>query len=175
MKKPANHQPLLGSHVSTSGGCDKAIDRALSIGSTTMQIFVKNNMQWFAKPLTTKEADVFTKHPRRSELRSVFGHSGYLINPAAANSETLEKSLRSLREELIRADQLSLPFLVLHPGAHTGAGDHGSAGAGAGCSEAPRNRPSSHLSSHRTPAFARGFAPATRRAQVISALGQFGS
>lgn len=119
----ANRHPLLGSHVSTAGGCDKAIDRALSIGSTAMQIFVKNNMQWFAKPLTTKDADAFTKHPRRAELRSVFGHSGYLINPAATNDETLEKSRRSLREELIRADQLELPFLVLHPGAHIGAGE----------------------------------------------------
>jgi deoxyribonuclease IV len=31
--------------------------------------------------------------------------------------------VRSLSEELIRADQLQLPFLVLHPGAHLGAGE----------------------------------------------------
>ena len=120
---PANRQLLLGSHVSISGGCDKAIDRALAIGCTAMQIFVKNNMQWFAKPLTADEAAVFTGHPRRSELGAVFGHTGYLINLAATNDDTLEKSLRSLREELIRANQLELPFLVLHPGAHMGAGE----------------------------------------------------
>src|SRR4029453_12689027 len=32
-------------------------------------------------------------------------------------------SIRSLSEELVRADQLELPFLVLHPGAHLGAGE----------------------------------------------------
>jgi deoxyribonuclease-4 len=31
--------------------------------------------------------------------------------------------LRALAEELIRADHLGLPFLVLHPGAHLGAGE----------------------------------------------------
>src|SRR5213079_1336281 len=32
---------------------------------------------------------------------------------------------RALSEELIRGDQLELPFLVLHPGAHLGAGEEG--------------------------------------------------
>jgi deoxyribonuclease-4 len=49
-----------------------------------------------------------------------------MINLAAANPDFLEKSIRALKEELTRADQLGLPFLVLHPGAHHGAGvDHG--------------------------------------------------
>ena len=31
--------------------------------------------------------------------------------------------MRALAEELTRADQLGLPFLVMHPGAHLGAGE----------------------------------------------------
>ena len=116
-------QPLLGAHVSTSGGVDKAIDRALTIGATAMQIFVKNNMQWFApSPLGAAELRAFHEHAERGRLASVFGHSGYMINPAAANPEFLAKSRRALREELERADALRLPFLVLHPGAHMGTG-----------------------------------------------------
>ena len=115
--------PLLGAHISTSGGLDKALDRAGSLGITAMQIFVKNNMQWFAAPLGEREAGLFHGHPRRGEVASVFGHSGYLINLAATNPDFHAKSLRSLREELVRADQLRLPFLVLHPGAHMGAGE----------------------------------------------------
>jgi deoxyribonuclease-4 len=123
MSKPKSSAPLLlGAHVSTAGGCAMAIDRALSIGCTAMQIFVKNNMQWFAAPLAAKEAEAFCKHARRGELAAVFGHTGYLINLAARNPEFHARSLRSLREELVRADQLGLPFLVLHPGAHMGAG-----------------------------------------------------
>jgi deoxyribonuclease-4 len=119
---PSTPSPLLGAHVSTSGGCAMAVDRALSIGCTAMQIFVKNNMQWFAKPLPAAEAEAFRNHPRRGELRAVFGHTGYLINLAAANPDFHARSMRSLAEELVRAEQLGLPFLVLHPGAHMGAG-----------------------------------------------------
>jgi deoxyribonuclease-4 len=87
-----------------------------------MQVFVKNNMQWFAPPFAEKEIRAFLDHPRLGELRSVFAHSGYLINLAATSADFHAKSARSLREELVRADQLRLPFLVLHPGAHMGAG-----------------------------------------------------
>ncbi|MEA3210786.1 MAG: deoxyribonuclease [Chthoniobacter sp.] len=121
--RDSRSQALLGAHVSTAGGVEKAIDRALSIGATAMQIFVKNNMQWFAaSPFAPAELRAFHEHAGRTRLRSVFAHSGYMINLAAANPAFLEKSRRALREELLRADQLDLPFLVLHPGAHMGAG-----------------------------------------------------
>lgn len=115
--------PLVGAHMSIAGGVAKAIDRALSVGCNAMQIFVKNNMQWFAKPLPQEEADAFVNHPQRGELLSVFGHTGYMINLGAINPEFHEKSTRALSEELVRADQLDLPFLVLHPGAHMGEGE----------------------------------------------------
>lgn len=115
---------LIGAHVSTAGGLPLSIDRALSVGCTAMQIFVKNNMQWFAPgPLKAEEIRAFRGHPRLGELRSVFGHTGYMINLGAVNPDFAEKSRRALREELVRADQLGLPFLVLHPGAHMGTGE----------------------------------------------------
>jgi len=36
--------------MSIAGGPAKAIERGRSIGCSAIQIFVKNNMQWFAKP-----------------------------------------------------------------------------------------------------------------------------
>ncbi len=109
--------------MSIGGGVHTAIERARSIGCTAMQIFVKNNMQWFARPLTRPEIGAFLKHTQRRELLSVFAHANYLINLAATNPQFHANSLRALAEELIRADQLKLPFLVLHPGAHLGAGE----------------------------------------------------
>jgi deoxyribonuclease-4 len=118
-----NSQILLGSHTSIGGGIHRAIERARAIESTAMQIFVKNNMQWFARPLERNEISAFLDHPQRGELQFVFAHANYLINLAAANPQFHANSLRALSEELIRADQLELPFLVLHPGAHVGAGE----------------------------------------------------
>ena len=114
---------LLGAHMSIAGGVDMAIERARSINCTAMQMFVKNNMQWFARPLTRDEIARFRQHQQRSELLSIFAHANYLINLAATNGQFHANSIRSLLEELVRADQLELPFLVLHSGAHLGAGE----------------------------------------------------
>jgi deoxyribonuclease-4 len=114
---------LLGSHMSICGGAHMAIERARSIECTAMQIFVKNNMQWFARPLSPDEIRAFLNHQQRAELSSVFAHANYLVNLAATNPQFHANSLRALAEELTRADQFELPFLVLHPGAHLGAGE----------------------------------------------------
>lgn len=114
---------LLGAHMSIGGGVHMAIERACSINCTAMQMFVKNNMQWFARPLGREEIRAFLEHQQRGELLSVFAHANYLINLAATNPQFHANSIRALSEELTRADQLGLPFLVLHPGAHLGAGE----------------------------------------------------
>ena len=107
--------------MSIAGGPSKALDRGRSIGCSAIQIFVKNNMQWFAQPFAETELAAYHQHPDRPKL--VFGHASYLINLAATNPDFREKSIRALSEELHRADQLGLPFLVLHPGAHMGEGE----------------------------------------------------
>ncbi len=114
--------PLLGSHVPTVGGVASAIDRGVAIGCTTIQIFVKNNMQWFAKQLPDADVMAFTEHPLRGRLGAVIAHAGYLINLGVEGSENHEKSLRSLSDEMLRCEQLGIHSLVLHPGSHLGAG-----------------------------------------------------
>jgi deoxyribonuclease IV len=109
--------------MSIGGGVHRAIERARSIECSAMQIFVKNNMQWFARPFTRDEIKAFRDHPQRSDLSAVFAHANYLINLAATNPQFHANSIRALSEELERADQLGLPFLVVHPGAHLGAGE----------------------------------------------------
>jgi deoxyribonuclease IV len=119
---PSDLLPLLGSHVPTIGGVTAAIDRGVGIGCTAMQIFVKNNMQWFAKPLPEADAKAFTDHPLRGKLGAVVAHAGYLINLGVEGTENHEKSLRSLSDEMLRCEQLGIRSLVLHPGSHLGKG-----------------------------------------------------
>jgi deoxyribonuclease-4 len=114
---------LLGAHMSIGGGVHLAIERGCSIQCTAIQMFVKNNMQWFARPLGRDEIRSFLDHRQRGELLSIFAHANYLINLAATHPQFHANSLRALAEELTRADQLELPFLVVHPGAHLGAGE----------------------------------------------------
>src|SRR5216117_1849395 len=114
---------LHGAHMSIGGGVQTAIERGCSINCTAIQMFVKNNMQWFARPLMREEIRAFLEHRQRGELLSIFAHANYLINLATTNPQFHANSIRALSEELTRADQLELPFLVLHPGAHLGTGE----------------------------------------------------
>jgi deoxyribonuclease-4 len=100
-----------------------ALKRAETIKAECAQIFVKNNMQWLGRPPTSEEIERFAADWKRLRLASVFGHAGYLINLGAPPSANRTKSLQSLIQEITFADVLGLPFLVLHPGAHLGAGE----------------------------------------------------
>lgn len=119
---PSSTIPLLGAHTSIAGGVSTAIPRALSVGFTTAQIFVKSNQQWKGSPLESEEIKKFLKAKEASSL-FLFGHAGYLINLAGANPENVAKSIESLEHELLRADALQLPFIVMHPGSHGGEGE----------------------------------------------------
>ena len=109
----------LGSHMSTAGGCWKAI-RARSVDCESTQIFVKSNMQWFGKPPKPADAERFKGELAKGDVGTVFGHAGYLINLAGPDGDNLDKSMESLSQEIEFATTLGVPFLVLHPGAHLG-------------------------------------------------------
>ncbi|OGC03737.1 deoxyribonuclease IV [candidate division WOR-1 bacterium RIFOXYA12_FULL_43_27] len=106
---------LLGAHMSIAGGVDKAIDRGESIGCKTIQIFVKNNNQWFGKPLPEDEIERFKKLQKETGIL-VFAHTGYLVNLASPKENVYENSIKSMLDELERAEKLGIPFIVLHPG-----------------------------------------------------------
>jgi deoxyribonuclease-4 len=109
--------------MSTGGGVWKALERGRGIGCDVVQLFVKNNMQWFGKPYGTDDLARFANGLNAAKFASVFGHTGYLINLGAPAGENRDKSVKSLIQEITLATQLGVPFLVLHPGAHLGAGD----------------------------------------------------
>jgi len=107
---------LLGGHMSTSGGFANAISRGESIGCTAIQIFVKSNRQWYAKPITDQEATAFKDAWQQSQIKNVIAHAAYLINIGSPNKDAHAKSLEALSVELDRCEQLGIPSLVLHPG-----------------------------------------------------------
>jgi deoxyribonuclease-4 len=112
-----------GAHMSTSGGIWKALERGTRISCDIVQVFVKNNMQWFGKPYPPRDIEQFRAQRQTSNLHAIFGHAGYLINLAAPPSDNRDKSIKSLIQEVELATSIEVPFLVLHPGAHLGGGE----------------------------------------------------
>src|SRR5437879_2846230 len=109
--------------MSASGGPWKALHRGRSINCESIQIFVKNNMQWFGKTHSPLDLALYANELAANTFAHVFGHTGYLINLGAAPSQNRDHSIQSLIQEIQLASALGLPFLVMHPGAHLGAGE----------------------------------------------------
>jgi len=107
----------------TAGGVWRALERGATIGCEVVQVFVKNNMQWFGQALSPADLARYEGQRAATRLAAVFGHTGYLINLGAPPSPNRDKSIQSLVQEIELADRLGLPFLVLHPGAHLGHGE----------------------------------------------------
>ena len=114
---------LLGSHTSVSGGIHTAFARAASIGCTTMQVFVKNANQWYGRPATDDDVLKYREAEARSNIRPVIAHAAYLINLCAANPAITKKSREGFKDELRRCEMFGIKALVVHPGAHVGAGE----------------------------------------------------
>lgn len=115
--------PPLGAHVSVAGGLALAFERGREIGCDALQIFVKNASQWRARPLAAAEVEAFAAARVASGEPPLVAHAAYLINLCAVDPAILEKSRAALADELQRAGALGVGGVVVHPGAHLGAGE----------------------------------------------------
>ncbi len=117
----------IGCHVSIAGGIEKSVYRAEKLGINTMQIFSKNSRTWQEKTYSKGEISDFQEVLQKTDIFPVFIHASYLINLASSEDTIYSRSIAAFLEEMKRADQLlankSIPFLIIHPGAHRGAGE----------------------------------------------------
>lgn len=114
----------LGAHMSIAGGLPQAVARAASVDATALQVFVKSASQWRARALAEGEADAFRTATAAADLAGhVIAHSSYLVNLASPDDVLWERSAAAFVEELERCALLAIPWLVLHPGSHMGAGE----------------------------------------------------
>ncbi|MBV9495314.1 MAG: deoxyribonuclease IV, partial [Acidobacteria bacterium] len=110
---------LLGAHLSTKGGLHTVFERAAAIDASALALFAKNSNQWKGKVLTDDDCATFAKS---RTVKPILTHASYLINLATTNPEFHRKSIDALTDELDRAERLGIHAVVLHPGAHLGAG-----------------------------------------------------
>jgi deoxyribonuclease IV len=108
--------------MSIAGGLPNAIHRGVAAGCGVVQIFVKNQLQWAGRRLGESESVEFRKALAESGLRAACAHANYLINLATPDLAERARAVAALVDDLERAERLGLPFVVLHPGSHRGAG-----------------------------------------------------
>jgi deoxyribonuclease IV len=111
--------PLLGAHQSIAGGYYKAVEIAHDTGCDVVQLFTKNNNQWRAKAISEEDERLFAAALVERKIAHPISHASYLINLASPDKLLRQKSVEAMVVELSRADQLGIPYVIVHPGAYT--------------------------------------------------------
>jgi deoxyribonuclease-4 len=112
----------LGLHLSISGSIDRAVDRAVERGCNTLQMFSRNPRGWRSRELDSGRIESFRLKVKKSGVWPVFVHTPYLLNLASPKADVYRKSVDALKNELRRAAELGVPYVVTHLGSHLGHG-----------------------------------------------------
>jgi deoxyribonuclease-4 len=114
---------LLGAHESAAGGCHRVFERCARDGAHAVQLWTRSSRQWAAAPLAPDVIGAFKRaHAAYGEQKiPTAAHASYLINLATANAAIWERSTATLLEECLRAEQLGVRQVIVHPGALQGA------------------------------------------------------
>jgi deoxyribonuclease IV len=111
---------LIGAHVSSAGGLERAVDRAEERGAETIQIFNQSPRMWRPTKYTEDDFTAFRERLTRSPVESAYIHAVYLINVASDDQQFYRKSLESLTHALAVGDAIGAGGVVVHPGSGKG-------------------------------------------------------
>lgn len=116
----------IGSHVSMSGKkmLLAASEEAVSYGATTFMIYTGAPQNTRRKPIEELNIEAGRKHMEQNGIEEIIVHAPYIINVGnTTKPETFQLGVDFLRMEIERTSALGVAKqIVLHPGAHVGAG-----------------------------------------------------
>lgn len=115
----------IGSHVSMSG--KKMLlgssEEAVSYGANTFMIYTGAPQNTRRKKIEDLNIAAGQLHMEQNGIGDIIVHAPYIINIAnTTNPATFELGVNFLRSEIERTEALGAKQIVLHPGAHVGAG-----------------------------------------------------
>lgn len=115
----------IGSHVSMSGAkmLLAASEEAVSYGANTFMVYTGAPQNTRRKPIEELNIEAGLAHMKANGIEEIVVHAPYIIN--IGNTEkpaTFELGVNFLRTEIERTEAIGAKQIVLHPGAHVGAG-----------------------------------------------------
>lgn len=115
----------IGSHVSMSGKkmLLAASEEAVSYGSNTFMIYTGAPQNTRRKKIEELNIEEGLRHMEANGISDIVVHAPYIINIGnTTNPATFELGVNFLRTEIDRTEAIGAKQIVLHPGAHVGAG-----------------------------------------------------
>lgn len=117
---------LIGSHVSMSGKkmLLAAAEEAASYNASTFMIYTGAPQNTRRKPIEDLNIEAGLAYMKEHNLSNIVVHAPYIINIAnTVKPEVFELGVEFLQKEIVRTEALGASDIVLHPGAHVGAGE----------------------------------------------------
>ncbi|MBA2873505.1 deoxyribonuclease IV [Thermaerobacillus caldiproteolyticus] len=115
----------IGSHVSMSGKkmLLGASEEAVSYGANTFMIYTGAPQNTRRKKIEELNIEAGLAHMKEHGIDEIVVHAPYIINIGnTTNPATFELGVQFLRSEIERTEAIGAKQIVLHPGAHVGAG-----------------------------------------------------
>ncbi len=115
----------IGSHVSMSGKkmLLAASEEAVSYGANTLMIYTGAPQNTRRKKIEDLNIEAGRRHMEENGIDEIVVHAPYIINIGnSSNPDTFDLGVRFLRSEIERTEAIGAKQIVLHPGAHVGAG-----------------------------------------------------
>jgi deoxyribonuclease-4 len=112
----------IGAHVSSAGGIDKAIERAVDIGADSLQVFTQSPRTWRPTNHDPASFERFREARAEAGIGGVLCHALYLCNLAAPDHAIYEKSVAAMCNTMEVARGIGADGVVFHVGSHLGTG-----------------------------------------------------
>jgi len=109
-----------GAHISTAKPFSDSITRAEEIGCECMQIFANPPQRWNPVTLPVGEIDRFRELNAKAKIDPIIIHSIYLINLASENPFYYESSIKSLIDDMKKAEAIGAFGVNSHMGSTKG-------------------------------------------------------
>lgn len=98
-------------------------EEALGYGASTFMIYTGAPQNTRRKPIEELNIDAGLRHMQENGMANIVVHAPYIINIGnTTKPETFRLGVDFLQEEIRRTAALGADQIVLHPGAHVGAG-----------------------------------------------------
>ena len=107
---------LIGAHVSTVGGLQKAVERGAERDCAAIQVFNQSPRMWRPTAYGQDDFAAFRQAIQETAIKAVLIHAVYLLNCASEDREIRQKSLTSLVQSLRVGAGIGAVGVVLHPG-----------------------------------------------------------
>jgi deoxyribonuclease IV len=112
----------IGAHISSAGGIDKAVDRAVELGADSVQVFTQSPRTWRPTNHDPASFDRFREKRAEARIGGVLCHALYLCNLAAPDDGVYERSVVAMRNTMEVACAIGADGVVFHVGSHLGSG-----------------------------------------------------